>query len=68
MSPELSQALHSGEIINEISRVENGYLIVTNYNVLFVEVKYIKTDKIGPFRFKLYFHDPMPLIQKSDSD
>lgn len=60
-SPELGQHFHSGEVLQGITKVANGYLVVTNQSAMFVEVRYAQDKRVGPARFHLIFHDPMPL-------
>ena len=59
-SSEISQKLQSGDVILEIKKNEQGYDIITNKRHLFIEVKYLPTQRMGPAEFKLIFHDPIP--------
>jgi hypothetical protein len=47
--------LHSGEIIEEIKRVDSGWLIRTNQNQLQVIVTYLPAATPGPTEFSLHF-------------
>lgn len=56
-NPDLPEHLPSQARINEITRIKDGYLIVTDSHVLKVKVEYKKTSKIGPKKFTINFCD-----------
>lgn len=58
---QLPKKLDSGEAILAIVRIQDGFKIVTNKHRLIVDVVPEKTDKIGPMKFHLVFHDPVPI-------
>ena len=54
---QLRQVVGSGESIEEIGKIEGGYLLTTSQHTVFVEVRYQKSEgKIGPAQFELVFH------------
>lgn len=55
--PGLSDYLPSGEAISQISKVEDGYLLVTGNKVLKIKVIYKKPASIGPKKFSLQVID-----------
>ena len=54
----LMERLSTADVIEKITRVDNGYLITTSRETLLVEVTYIHNDRIGPIEFQLDFHQP----------
>lgn len=60
-SQEGYRLLGGADPIEQISRIEKGYLISTRHKEMKVDVNYGKTDKIGPSDFTLYFHQPADL-------
>ena len=47
----------SGERIEEISKNDDGYVIISNKRKVQVNVLYIPTQNIGPVKFELQFHE-----------
>lgn len=62
--PSLNEYLPSSSKINEITRVSDGYVIITDSHILKVTVKYDKQPRIGPKKFTLHFCSPIPLTEK----
>ena len=60
-SQEGYRLLGGADPIDEILRVDKGYMIVTRHKEMKVDVNYAKTDRIGPADFTLYFHPPVDL-------
>lgn len=58
----LHEKLGSGQMIQEIKRVDSGYDIITADYLLHVDVEYIHTGKIGPGEFNLHFSEPVKNI------
>lgn len=61
-SKELYSAFDTSETIQEITRVEDGFLVITEGQEMFVAVHYdkISEKKVGPQKFSLEFHSPRP--------
>lgn len=59
--PRLYDLLGSGEVIQEILKNSEGYLVLTRRYALRVELVYTPQKRIGPAAFELYFSDPVPL-------
>lgn len=53
--PALEQLVGSGEIIQEIKKTENGYVLTTSKQKVFVNVNYTPINRPGPAQFKLSF-------------
>lgn len=53
----LTEALTSADRIETISRVPEGYVVITNKSILYVDVVYRSQDKPGPGVFDLVFHE-----------
>lgn len=62
-SKELSAKLGSGQAIQSIERVENGFVIQTPRYTLHVDVIHEPQEHPGPARFHLEFHAPIPKQQ-----
>lgn len=60
VSDNLGQLLPAGDTIQDIRKVEDGYLIVTNNHRLMAKVIY-KDGKIGPVPFTIEFQNPEPI-------
>lgn len=61
-SKELTEKLESGESIMAIRRNrKDGFSVITNKHVLFVDVETIpdRSGKVGPKKFVLKFHEPI---------
>lgn len=67
---EIDAILHSEEItvlvpptssILQITHIPFGYLIITNMEILMVEVVYLPEECVGPRKFKLFFKKPCDL-------
>ncbi len=58
-SQEGYRLLGGADPIEQILRVDKGYLVSTRHKEMKVDVNYVKTDKIGPADFNLYFHKPV---------
>lgn len=63
-SKELEDKLGSGQMIQSISRTDNGFEIITPKYVLNVNVIYKHTRKIGPAEFQLEFNQLQPRPEK----
>jgi hypothetical protein len=62
--PKLQELLGSAEAINQITRTETGYFLMTGKYVLSVDVEYGSTYGIaGPIPFSFTFHAPMLMSQ-----
>ena len=57
----LTEKLKSGEAIVSITRSEKSFTVVTTRAEMQVDVVYDKSDKKGPLKFHLVFHDPQSL-------
>ena len=53
----IGEKLPSGEMIEEIAKQQDGYLIYTRGYVLSVSVIYIPQEILGPGKFELQFGD-----------
>lgn len=51
----LKDYLDSAEIIEQITKVSNGYLIKTNRSELLAEVKTLPQERPGPAKFEIQF-------------
>lgn len=60
-SQEIPKYIPSGDLIIQISKTDDGYLIITNHRVVAVSIHYLKEKHLGPGRFHIEFHDPSPL-------
>lgn len=56
-------SLGSAEMVKDIIRTENGFLVLTQHYAMKVDVKYGGGDKrvIGPVHFELQFQQPVDL-------
>jgi hypothetical protein len=61
--PTLSDHISQGEIISEMIKVEGGYLIITNKQVVKVDVIFTERKTIGPAKFSLRFSKAIKLEQ-----
>lgn len=61
--PSLSDHLIAPSAIKEITKVADGYLIVTSSHVLKVTVEYSKESRIGPRKFILQFGPSMLILK-----
>jgi len=61
MNPQLAQSLPSGDQIDQITRVVDGYLIITKAHILKVTVVYDASGRIGPKKFTLQFSEAKPI-------
>lgn len=59
--PQFGETLPSGDVIQEITKVSSGYLIITNKRIVPVVVEYKKTQQIGPSQFTLEFKSSIDL-------
>jgi len=55
--PRLAEKLDSSELILEIKKIDEGYLITTNKSKLKVEIIYLPQKTFGPSLFELKFHE-----------
>jgi hypothetical protein len=62
-NPELTNHLSSGNQIREITKIDDGYLLITNENVLKVKFTYDKKGRIGPKKFTIKFIAPMKICE-----
>lgn len=58
-SKELNQYLDSGDILESITKHEEGWIIQTNRSSVFVKVKEEPQDRPGPEKFHLEFSSPI---------
>lgn len=58
-SEGLQESLGSGEVIQEIVRTAQGYVVTTQNYHLTVDVQYAHPGKIGPAEFDFQFHPPI---------
>lgn len=56
----LYNSFEPGEVIQDIIRLEEGYLILTTHYEMVVGVRYNHSTsaRVGPARFQLEFHNP----------
>ena len=54
--------LGSREVVNEIYRREEGYIICTDHYFLKVGVHRLPSEGLGPARFELEFHPPQEYL------
>lgn len=66
--PTLSDHLPSSASIQDIKKVDEGYLIITNSQVLKVLVEYDSKKRIGAKKFTLHFDSAMPLHSTGGAD
>ncbi|MCH9811768.1 hypothetical protein K0U07_03280 [bacterium] len=59
--PTLEDHLSPSYSIEDIKKVDEGYLIVTKSQALKVKVQYDAKKRIGAKKFTLHFEQPMPL-------
>lgn len=57
---KLGQLLQSGEVIEDISKNNDGYLITTNRHRLQAQVVYEPAARPGPAQFHIVFRQPAP--------
>ena len=57
LDERVQKELTSAEPILEIKKVKNGYVLITNRYSLFVEVKYIPQEMMGPAKYELQVHE-----------
>lgn len=60
---DLEEYLPSGEKIQSIEAVKNGYLVNTQRYSMLVQVQYQKQTQPGPAQFTLFFHEPTRLAE-----
>ena len=60
---QLYQALGSAQNIEEMSRIDNGWVVKTQEYALQVDVVYLEQKRAGPVQFELRFHQPMDVNQ-----
>ena len=56
--PRFHEKLGSGQYIQSITRKDHGWLIKTPKYLLFVDVKYSYSHRIGPAEFEFIYNDP----------
>ena len=61
MNPQLAQYLPSCDQIDQITRVVDGYLVITQAHILKVTVIYDTSARIGPRKFTLQFTEAKPI-------
>jgi hypothetical protein len=59
--PALSDFLPQSSSINEITKISDGYLIITDSHILKVTIVMDKQKRIGPKKFSLKFGKAIPL-------
>jgi hypothetical protein len=52
---KLSDVLQSGDLILDIKRTDNGYLIVTNQREVEAQIVYKKNHAVGPAKFDIVY-------------
>lgn len=52
----LKDYFSSGELIESITKMPNGYLIVTNRSKVLAEIRYFPQNYPGPAKFEVKFH------------
>ncbi len=59
--PRFQDALGNGEMIQDILRTKEGFLVMTQNYALRVDVQYVprETKIAGPAQFTLHFYDPI---------
>ncbi|MEI8365596.1 MAG: hypothetical protein WCF65_04175 [Parachlamydiaceae bacterium] len=67
-SPQLTEKLDSGELIEDIKLQDNSFLITTSKHTLQVDVEYDHQPMPGPARFHLIFHNVVPLKHNEELD
>ena len=55
MYPGLSDFISQGDRVNQVIRVQDGYLVITNKTVIKAKMIYKKSSTIGPQKFSLEF-------------
>ena len=60
---QLQDNLGSGELIQEIIRTENGYVVMTRNYLMRVDIHYPIQEqrRVGPVSFELHFNPPISL-------
>ena len=58
---KLDQVLNAGEMIMDIRKTQDGYMIVTNQHQLNVKVVYDPASHPGPTPFHIEFQEPTSL-------
>ena len=53
--PALSDFIPQGDRINEITKVKDGYLVITTNRVIKAKITYKKPTTIGPKKFSIQF-------------
>jgi hypothetical protein len=56
---ELANHLTSGDVIQDIKKTDDGWIIVTNHNHLPVHIVYATMSQPGPARFNVVFDTPI---------
>ncbi|MBS0624907.1 MAG: hypothetical protein JSS32_02515 [Verrucomicrobia bacterium] len=59
VDPRLQEMLGSAELIQSITRTEEGYVVITSNYQLRVDVEYKSSQRIGPVSFDLQFYEPV---------
>ncbi len=57
--PALHEKLGSAQMIQDIIKVDSGYVIITQDYFLQVAVEYQHSGKVGPGEFVLHFAEPV---------
>lgn len=64
----LYDSFGAGEVIRQMIRLKEGYLVITNHYEMVVGVRYQRDQRhIGPTPFKLEFHSPRSLSHETYS-
>lgn len=61
---QLYKDLGSGQVIQEIVRTEDGYVVRTQDYKLDVDVEYQPQSRPGPAQFTLHFHEPVARVDE----
>jgi hypothetical protein len=56
-SPKLGELLGSGDAIQSITKVDDGFIVATTKHIIKVDVVYDPVDHPGPAKFHLVFHE-----------
>lgn len=63
-SPELANQISPGEMIRDIQRDEQGFLVTSLRQTLQVDVVYDPISQPGPAKFHLVFHTAQPIHEQ----
>jgi hypothetical protein len=58
--PRLHELLGSAEMIQQVSKTDEGYLVLTQNYLVRVDLRYLPAKMLGPAHFELEFNNPVP--------